>query len=141
MKQQIDVLARLASLRGSKVQEVMGRVNYQRNLCQRYRNNITGLSRLCGFSVPVTTSLQCSNQQQYKATLFKMLELQRRELSVAEEFLGRIQADLLKAMRNEKVITQLIDSKMSQWQDLLARQEQKIQDGLAAQAWWRAQVS
>ncbi len=141
MKEQIDVLARLASLRGSKVQEVLGRVHYQRNLCQRYRNNITGLSRLCGFSVPVSTSLQCSNQQQYKATLFKMLELQRRELLVAEEFLGRIQAELLRAMRNEKVITQLIDSKMSQWHDLLARQEQKIQDGLAAQAWWRVQVS
>lgn len=141
MKEQIDVLSRLASLRGTKVQEMLGRVNYQRNLCQRYRNNITGLSRLCGFSVPVNTSLQRSNQQQYKVTLYKMLELQRRELGVAEESLGRIQGELLQAMRNEKVIVQLIESKMSQWQDLLARQEQKIQDGLAAQAWWRAQVS
>ncbi len=43
-------------------------------------------------------------------------------------------------MRSEKVITQFLEGKMGEWQDLLARQEQKIQDGLAAQAWWRAQV-
>lgn len=141
MKEQIEVLSRLAGLRGTRVREVMGRVNYQRNLCQRYRNNITGLTRLCGFVVPVNTSLQRSNQQQYKATLFKMLELQRRELEVAEQSLGRIQEELLQAMRNEKVIVQLIDSKFGQWQEQLARQEQKIQDGLAAQAWWRSQVS
>ncbi|MDD0841997.1 MULTISPECIES: flagellar FliJ family protein [unclassified Pseudomonas] len=141
MKEQIEVLSRLAGLRGTRVREVMGRVNYQRNLCQRYRNNITGLTRLCGFVVPVSTPLQRSNQQQYKATLFKMLELQRRELEVAEQSLKRIQDELLQAMRNEKVIVQLIDSKLGQWQEQLSRQEQKIQDGLAAQAWWRAQVS
>src|SRR5690606_17855236 len=100
----------------------------------------TGLTRLCGFVVPVTTSLQRSNQQQYKATLFKMLQLQRRELEVAEQSLKRIQEELLQAMRNEKVIAQLIDSKLGQWQEQLARQEQKIQDGLAAQAWWRTRV-
>ncbi|MBG0842491.1 flagellar FliJ family protein [Ectopseudomonas toyotomiensis] len=141
MKQQIEVLGRLASLRGSKVQQMLGRVSYQQNLCQRYRNNITGLSRLCGFTVPMTTPLQRDNQQRYKATLYKMVELQRRELALAEENLARIQGELLAAMRSEKVITQFLESKMGQWQDELARQEQKIQDGLAAQAWWRAQVS
>lgn len=139
MKDQIDVLSRLASLRGSRVQQMLGRVNYQKNLCQRYRNNITGLNRLCGFTVPMTTPLQRDNQQQYKATLHKMVELQRRELQLAEENLARIQAELLAAMRSEKVVMQVIDSKMAQWQAALAQQEQKIQDGLAAQAWMRAQ--
>ncbi|MBU3059599.1 flagellar FliJ family protein, partial [Pseudomonas indica] len=109
--------------------------------CQRYRNNIAGLSRLCGFTVPMTTPLQRDNQQKYKATLHKMVELQRRELSVAEAALARIQAELLQAMRNEKILTQVIDMKMAQWQEDLARQEQKIQDGLAAQSWWRAHGS
>lgn len=140
MKQQLEVLGRLASLRSSKVQQMLGRVSYQQNLCQRYRNNITGLSRLCGFTVPMSTPLQRDNQQRYKATLYKMVELQRRELALAEENLARIQGELLAAMRSEKVITQFMESKMSQWQELLAQQEQKIQDGLAAQAWWRAQV-
>lgn len=139
MKDQIDVLSRLASLRGSRVQQMLGRVNYQKNLCQRYRNNITGLNRLCGFTVPMTTPLQRDNQQQYKATLHKMVELQRRELQLAEENLARIQAELMAAMRSEKVVMQVIDSKMAQWQAALAQQEQKIQDGLAAQAWMRAQ--
>ena len=88
-----------------------------------------------------TTPLQRDNQQRYKATLYKMVELQRRELALAEENLARIQGELLAAMRSEKVITQFLEGKMGQWQELLARQEQKIQDGLAAQAWWRAQVS
>ena len=139
MKDQIDVLSRLASLRGSRVQQMLGRVNYQKNLCQRYRNNITGLNRLCGFTVPMTTPLQRDNQQQYKATLHKMVELQRRELQLAEENLARIQAELLAAMRSEKVVMQVIDTKMAQWHAALAQQEQKIQDGLAAQAWMRAQ--
>ncbi|MGE8504253.1 MAG: flagellar FliJ family protein [Pseudomonas sp.] len=140
MKEQIEVLGRLASLRGSRVQQMLGRVSYQQNLCQRYRNNIAGLSRLCGFTVPMTTPLQRDNQQRYKATLYKMVELQRRELVLAEENLARIQRELLAAMRSEKVITQFLEGKMGEWQELLARQEQKIQDGLAAQAWWRAQV-
>tara|TARA_R110000868_G_scaffold410008_3_gene696864 strand:+ start:14730 stop:15155 length:426 start_codon:yes stop_codon:yes gene_type:complete len=139
MKQQIEVLSRLAGLRGSRVQQMLGRVNYQQNLCQRYRNNITGLGRLCSFTVPMTTPLQRDNQQRYKATLHKMVELQQRELKLAEENLARIQSELLAAMRSEKVVAQVIDTKMQQWQQLLAQQEQKIQDGLAAQAWWRAQ--
>lgn len=139
MRQQLDVLGRLASLRGSQVQQMLGRVNYQRNLCQRYRNNITGLSRLLGFEVPLGTSLQRDNQQRYKVTLHKMVELQRKELGLAEQTLARIQGELLAAMRSEKIVTQFLDGKLAEWQAQLAQQEQKIQDGLAAQAWWRAQ--
>ena len=141
MKQQIETLGRLASVRSHRVRQMLGRVQYQQNLCQRYRNNITGLSRLCGFSVPMSTPLQRDNQQRYKATLYKMVELQRRELAVAEQALERIQRELLQAMRSEKVVEHMIDDKMQQWQQLLAQQEQKIQDGLAAQSWWRNQMA
>lgn len=139
MKEQLAVLSRLASLRGTKVQQMLGRVTYQQNLCQRYRNNITGLNRLCSFTVPMTTLLQRNNQQQYKATLHKMVELQQRELTLAEENLARIQVELIAAMRSEKIVAHVIDAKMAQWQVQLNQQEQKIQDGLAAQSWWRAQ--
>jgi len=138
MKEQIDVLSRLARLRNNKVQQMLGRVNYQQGLCQRYRNNITGLSRLCTFTAPMTTPLQRDNQQKYKATLHKMVELQRRELTLAEENLAKIQSELLAAMRGEKIVSHVIEAKMAQWQLTLAQQEQKIQDGLAAQTWWRA---
>lgn len=140
MNPQIEMLSRLAGIRAGKVRELLGRVNYQQNLCQRYRNNITGLGKLCGFSVAVDTPLQRSNQQQYKMTLFKMLELQKRELATAEQTLAHIQRDLMQAMRNEKVLNHIIDSKLSAWQSELSRQEQKIQDGLAAQSWWREQA-
>lgn len=55
MKEQLDTLGRLASLRATRVQQMLGRVTYQQSLCQRYRNNITGLTRLCGFTVPMTS--------------------------------------------------------------------------------------
>lgn len=139
MKEQLDTLSRLASLRATRVQQMLGRVTYQQNLCQRYRNNITGLSRLCSFTVPMTTPLQRDNQQKYKGTLLKMVEIQRKELEVAEEALARIQAELMAAMRSEKIVAHVIDAKMAQWQQLLNQQEQKIQDGLASQSWWRAQ--
>ncbi len=139
MKEQLDTLGRLASLRATRVQQMLGRVTYQQNLCQRYRNNITGLTRLCGFTVPMTTPLQRDNQQQYKGTLLRMVELQRKELAVAEENLARIQLELMNAMRSEKIVAHVIDAKMNQWQLLLNQQEQKIQDGLAGQGWWRNQ--
>ncbi|WP_312511832.1 flagellar export protein FliJ [Stutzerimonas nitrititolerans] len=141
MRQQIETLTRLASLRGNRVKQMLGQVRYQQNLCQRYRNNITGLSRLCGFSVPMSTPLQRDNQQRYKATLYKMVELQRRELAVAEQALARIQQELLQAMRSERVVEHVIDAKMQQWQQQLMAQEQKIQDGLAAQSWWRNRIA
>lgn len=137
MKDQIEVLSRLASLRGTKVQQMLGKVIYQKNLCQRYRNNIAGLGRLCSLTVPMTTPLQRSNQSQYKMALHKMVELQRRELALAEETLTRIQNELFDAMRSEKVVQHVMDNKIAQWQQILAQQEQKIQDGLAAQTWWR----
>ncbi len=137
MKEQLNTLARLASLRATRVQQMLGRVSYQQNLCQRYRNNITGLTRLCSFTVPMTTPLQRDNQQQYKGTLLKMVELQRKELAVAEESLARIQLELMNAMRSEKIVAHVMDAKMNEWQQLLNQQEQKIQDGLASQSWWR----
>ncbi len=139
MKDQLNTLARLASLRATRVQQMLGRVTYQQNLCQRYRNNITGLTRLCSFTVPMTTPLQRDNQQKYKGTLLQMVELQRKELAVAEESLARIQVELMNAMRSEKIVAHVIDAKMNQWQQLLNQQEQKIQDGLASQSWWRNQ--
>lgn len=138
MKQQIELLSRLASLRNHKVKQMLGQVTYQQNLCQRYRNNITGLSRLCSFTVPMTTPLQRNNQNQYKMTLHKMVELQQRELTLAEQTLSRIRDELMAAMRSEKAVTHVIDNKMTQWQQLLGQQEQKIQDGLAAQSWLRS---
>lgn len=137
MKEQLDTLARLANLRASRVQQMLGRVTYQQNLCQRYRNNITGLTRLCSFTVPMTTPLQRDNQQKYKGTLLKMVEIQRKELALAEENLARIQVELMNAMRSEKIVAHVMDAKMVQWQQLLNQQEQKIQDGLASQGWWR----
>src|SRR5690606_4533180 len=137
MRQQIETLTRLASLRGYRVKQMLGQARYQQNLCQHYRNNITGLSRWCGVSVPMSTPLRRANQHRYKATLYKMVELQRRELAVAEQALARIQQELLQAMRSERVVEHVIDAKMQQWQQQLLAQEQKIQDGLAAQSWWR----
>lgn len=138
MKEQIEVLSRLAHLRGTRVQQVQARMAYQKNLCQRYRNNIAGLGRLCTFTVPATTPLQRSNQSEYKMALHKMVELQKRELAVAEQTLERIQAELFEAMRSEKVVQHVMDHKIAQWNQMLAQQEQKIQDALASQSWWRA---
>lgn len=140
MKSRIEVLSRLAEVRGIQVRQVMTRVAYQQNLCQRYRNNIAGLARLCGFSSATTTPLQRHNQQQYKATLHAMTNLQVRELQLAEQTLQRIQDELLALMRQEKVLAHVIEGKVLAWQTELSRQEQKIQDAMASQTWWRNQT-
>ncbi|AOA04969.1 MULTISPECIES: flagellar export protein FliJ [Pseudomonas] len=137
MKERINVLNRLAQLRAVQARQIMGRVTYQQNLCERYRNNIAGLTRLCGFTTATTTPLQRHNQQQYKATLHAMTNLQVRELKLAEQTLKRIQDELQQVVRQEKVLAQVIEDRMRQWLATLAQQEQKIQDGLASQTWWR----
>ena len=137
MKNRIKVLNRLAELRGIQARQIMGRVTYQQNLCERYRNNIAGLTRLCSFTTSTTTPLQRHNQQQYKATLHAMTNLQVRELKLAEQTLKRIQDELQQVVRQEKVLMHVIEDKMRTWQATLAQQEQKIQDGLASQTWWR----
>lgn len=137
MKERINVLNRLAQLRAVQARQIMGRVTYQQNLCERYRNNIAGLTRLCGFTTATTTPLQRHNQQQYKATLHAMTNLQVRELKLAEQTLKRIQDELQQVVRQEKVLAQVIEDRMCQWLATLALQEQKIQDGLASQTWWR----
>ena len=137
MKERINVLNRLAQLRAVQARQIMGRVTYQQNLCERYRINIAGLTSLCGFTTATTTPLQRHNQQQYKATLHAMTNLQVRELKLAEQTLKRIQDELQQVVRQEKVLAQVIEDRMCQWLATLAQQEQKIQDGLASQTWWR----
>ncbi len=137
MKERINVLNRLAQLRAVQARQIMGRVTYQQNLCERYRNNIAGLTRLCGFTTATTTPLQRHNQQQYKATLHAMTNLQVRELKLAEQTLKRIQDELQQVVRQEKVLAQVIEDRMCQWLATLAQQEQRLQDGLASQTWWR----
>ena len=66
-----------------------------------------------------------------------MINLQVRELKLAEQTLKRIQDELQHVVRQEQVLVQVIEDKMRQWQATLAQQEQKIQDGLASQTWWR----
>ena len=66
-----------------------------------------------------------------------MINLQVRELKLAEQTLKRIQDELQHVVRQEKVLIQVIEDKMCDWQATLAQQEQKIQDGLASQTWWR----
>lgn len=134
-------LHQLQRLRGLQVEQLRQQLNYQRGLCQRYRNNINGLERLLGYRVAATTHLQRDNQHSYKLTLYKMLDLQKRELAVAETSLSRVETELLGAARNEKILAVFIAQKLADWQRELGQQEQKIQDGLAAQSAWRNQLA
>ena len=140
MKSSIAAFTRLAELRTGQVRQLLGRVKHQQRLCQRYRDNIGALNRLCGFGASIHTAVQRHNHQQYKATLHRMINLQTRELALAEQTLERMRRQMLQAMCGEKAVLQALASKVQEWQTLLGRQEQKLQDGLGAQAWWQAQL-
>lgn len=140
MKPTIAAFSRLADIRASQVKQLLGRVHYQQRLCQRYQDNIAALSRLCGFGASIDTALQRHNHQQYKATLHRMINLQTRELVLAEQTLERLRRQMLQAMCGEKAVMRALAGKVQEWQMRLARQEQKLQDGLGAQAWWQARL-
>lgn len=141
MKACLAAYGRLATLRDQRVRQVQGRLGHQRQLCQRYRANIDALNRLCGFEACLDTPVQRHNHQQYKATLHAMINLQVRELALAEATLQRVHEQLRVAMRSERVMRDALHGKWQEWQTSLARQEQRLQDGLGAQVWWRQRLA
>lgn len=140
MKDEIELLGRLERVRATKADEHRSRVAAQHARCEMYRDNIQRLERLCEFTADMTTAVQRDNQQHYKATLHKMLAMQRRELAAAENALERLQTELYAALRKEKIVTHAIETRRTEYSRELARHEQRLQDGLAAQSWWRARV-
>ena len=135
----LNALSQLVNLKNQAVADILARVNYQRQLCQRYRNNIQGLNRLLSFTVPMTTPLQRDNQQRYKQALLQVTGIQQRELNLAEGQLASIEQELMAAVLNEKRLARVLELKLADWRQSLSAQEQKLQDGLANQAWWRQQ--
>lgn len=140
MKSSIAAFSRLADLRASQVRQVLRRVHYQQQLCQRYRDNLVALDRLCRFETTIATTVQRHNHQQYKATLHGMMTLQAADLAQAERGLASLREEMLQAMCSEKSVVQALAGKLQQWHTLLARQEQKLQDAMGAQAGWRRQL-
>lgn len=140
MKSTVAAFGRLAELRAAQTRQLLARVHYQQQLCQRYQANIAALRRLCGFQGCIDTVVQRHNHQQYKVTLHNMIELQTRELALAERTLAGLREQMLDALRGEKVAAQALAGKLGEWRALLARQEQALQDGLGAQVWWRARL-
>lgn len=134
---ELNTLGSLLKLRHQGVNQVMARIQYQQQLCQRYRSNIEGLNRLLGYTVPMTTPLQRDNQQRYKQVLLRVAEVQQRELTIAEQQLETIRQELLAASLDEKRLEKVLEIKLAQWQESLGRQEQKLQDALASQSWIR----
>lgn len=139
MKQRIESLDRLALLRAGKVREVQARLARQVDLYRRCHANIEALEQLAGAPSSGASPLERDNAQRYKHTLHRALAWQRRELDTYEQAMARLRGELQQARFDELRLAHVRDDQLAQWHQLQARQEQRQQDAMATQCWWRGQ--
>lgn len=134
----LRVLEQLRQMRERSVNELTAQVARQKQLCQRYLNNINSLNALC-HDAPVQTqgALERMNQTHYKANIQRVIAWQEQEQALAEMRARELQADLTEQACREKTV----DLVLAQQREALAKargaQEQKNTDGLALQSWLR----
>ncbi|QKJ85614.1 flagellar export protein FliJ [Paramixta manurensis] len=136
----INVLERLRQMREREVNELTGQLARQRQLCQRYHNNITALNNLCHQGLPEQEgAVQLMNQSRYKTNIQRVIAWQEQEQALADLKAQRLRQDLTQQACREKTV----DVVLQQQREALARaragREQKATDGLALQSWLRNQ--
>lgn len=134
----IGVLEQLRQMRERTVNELTGQLARQKQLCQRYMNNINSLNALCHVGLLQNQgAVQRMNQTHYKANIQRVIAWQEQEQALADMRARELQADLTVEACREKTV----DLVLLQQREALAKargaQEQKNTDGLALQSWLR----
>lgn len=132
-------LSRLADLREREVDRLAADVAAKTRTRERYRANLERLDQLCrgaGASgvLPPVLSLNCAA---YKQSVMQLAEEHRQDLSLHEADMAVTQRALVEASRRHEVLDQVLERRREQVRRAETIIEQKRQDDLAAQVWFR----
>ncbi|WP_145584832.1 flagellar export protein FliJ [Yersinia intermedia] len=134
----MNTLQRLQQLRQQALNQATSQLAQQKQLCQRYQNNINALASLTHFALtPVVGAALMTNSASYKRHIQRVIDWQKQEQVLANIEASKLQTHLQQQARREKIVAVVLEQQQQQCQMEQGRREQKTTDGLAAQCWQR----
>jgi len=136
----LRILEMLYQMRQHDVEKTTGKLMQQKQVCQRYSNNIEALSALSDSSSGMAAgAAQMNNQARFKATLQRVIGWQEQEKALAVIEHMAIQRELIEQARREMAINTVMEQQRVALRQVLERDQQKITDAQAIQSWMRKQ--
>ncbi|ADZ43783.1 TPA: flagellar export protein FliJ [Yersinia enterocolitica] len=133
-----NTLQRLQQLRQRALDQATSQLAQQKQLCQRYQNNINALSSLTHFALmPAAGAALMTNSAGYKRNIQRVIDWQKQEQELANIEAGKLQTHLQQQACREKIVSVVLAQQQQQYQRDQEQREQKTTDGLAAQCWQR----
>ncbi|WKB54112.1 flagellar export protein FliJ [Eleftheria terrae] len=137
----LSSLSRLIDLREREVDRLSAEVAAKGAVRDRYRRNLDRMNALCQGSgataaLPPALSINCGN---YKQAMIGMTQLHQQDLALHEADMAVSQQALSAAARKHEVFVQLLARREDAQRRAVEQREQKRQDELATQVWWRSQ--
>jgi len=135
----ISSLGTLVDLREREVDRLTSDMASKETVRQRYRHSIERLRGLCvGESAPASLPMALSlNLAGYKQSVLQMVEQHREDLTLHEADMAVTQQALTAASQRREVLGQVLQREQRTVLAERGVREQKRQDELASQVWWR----
>lgn len=138
----LQVLEKLQLIRQRAVEKTSGKLSQQKQLCQRYSNNIEALRALSDSSSGMAAdAAQMNNQARFKATIQRVIDWQKQEEALASIEQQAIQRELVEHANREMTINVVMEQQKVAIRQALDRDQQKLTDGQAMQSWMRRRRS
>jgi flagellar export protein FliJ len=141
MKQSRSVksLTTLVALRERAVDKLTAEMAEKANVRERFRNNLERMEGLCAGDsehgvLPLALSI---NFAHYKQAVMQMADTHRADLTLHEADMAVTQRALIAASHKREVLGQVLAREQQLLQDGERRVEQRRQDELATQQWFR----
>lgn len=136
----LRTLEKLHQMRQRAVEKTTGKLMQQKQVCQRYSNNIEALNALSDSSCGMAAgAAQMNNQARFKATIQRVIGWQEQEKALAVIEHMAIQRELIEQARREMAINTMMEQQRVALRQVLERDQQKITDAQAIQSWMRKQ--
>lgn len=137
-RQRLRSLGRLVDLQSREVDRLSADVAEKRATRERYLRNLSRLQNLCDSHGPTGGSpVLALNRAGYKQAMLKMVATHRVDLSLHESQLALSQRELIDAARRHEALDQVLQREHANVRQVTQVREQKQQDELASQVWWR----
>lgn len=138
-------LAAVVDQRRREKDSLVGELAGRRAQLERQRATLTRLEQLYASASAegrasahvVALSLNCGD---YKQAVMRLADNQRDEVQRHDADLQLAQVELTRAVQRHEALTRVLDGKLRVLQREEARGEQKRQDELATQSWWRGRA-
>lgn len=139
----IRQLDTLVDLREREVDRLSVEMAEKQALQKRFRANLARLQGLCSDAAPLgaQTMALAINRAGYKQDLLRLVDQHRQDLALHESGMAVTQRALVAAAQRCEVLGQVRAGQQRRRQAELGRRDQKQQDELATQVWWRGRSS